>query len=93
MSKVWLITAASRGLGRAFTEAALKAGHRVLATARNSEHLVDLASKFGESMRTVPLDVTNEERAKYAVDAAIHTMRMSASDRGWKDLSTSTDFK
>ena len=71
MSKVWLITGASRGLGRAFTEAALKAGHRVLATARNSEHLVDLASKFGESVRTVPLDVTNEEQAKYAVDAAI----------------------
>ena len=73
MSKVWLITGASRGLGRAFAEAALKAGHRVLATARNSEHLVDLASKFGESVRTVPLDVTNEEQAKYAVDAAIHT--------------------
>jgi len=71
MSKVWLITGASRGLGRAFTEGALKAGHRVLATARNSEHLVDLASKFGESVRTVPLDVTNEEQAKYAVDAAI----------------------
>ncbi len=36
MSKVWLITGASRGLGRAFTEEALKAGHRVVATARNS---------------------------------------------------------
>ena len=55
MSKVWLITGASRGLGRAFTEEALKAGHRVLATARNSEHLVDLASRFGESVRTVLL--------------------------------------
>jgi NAD(P)-dependent dehydrogenase (short-subunit alcohol dehydrogenase family) len=40
MSMVWLITGASRGLGRAFTEEALKAGHRVVATARNSEHLV-----------------------------------------------------
>jgi NAD(P)-dependent dehydrogenase (short-subunit alcohol dehydrogenase family) len=73
MSKVWLITGASRGLGRAFTEEALKAGHRVLATARNSEHLVDVASKFAESVRTVPLDVTNEAQAKYAVDAAIET--------------------
>jgi NAD(P)-dependent dehydrogenase (short-subunit alcohol dehydrogenase family) len=73
MSKVWLITGASRGLGRAFTEAALKAGHRVVATARNSEHLVDVASKFGESVRTVSLDVTNEAQAKYAVDAAIKT--------------------
>jgi NAD(P)-dependent dehydrogenase (short-subunit alcohol dehydrogenase family) len=73
MSKVWLITGASRGLGRAFTEEALKAGHRVLATARNSEHLFDLASKFAESVRIVPLDVTNEEQAKNAVEAAIQT--------------------
>ena len=73
MSTVWLITGASRGLGRAFTEEALKDGHRVLATARNAEHLDDLAAKFGESVRTVPLDVTNEAQAKYAVDAAIQT--------------------
>src|ERR1700675_2271920 len=73
MSKVWLITGASRGLGRAFTEEALKAGHRVMATARNSEQLVEVASKFGESARTVSLDVTNEAQAKYAVDAAIET--------------------
>ena len=48
MSKVWLITGASRGLGRAFTEEALKAGHRVVATARHSEQLVDVANKFGK---------------------------------------------
>ncbi len=41
MLKVWLITGASRGLDRAFTEEALKAGHCVVAAARNSEHLVD----------------------------------------------------
>ena len=73
MSKVWLITGASRGLGRAFTEEALKAGHRVVATARNSEQLVDVARKFGESVRTVSVDVTNEAQAKRAVDAAIET--------------------
>src|SRR6267142_592160 len=73
MSRVWLITGASRGLGRASTEEALKAGHRVVATARNSEHLADVASKFGENVRTVPLDVTNEAQAEYAVDAAIQT--------------------
>jgi NAD(P)-dependent dehydrogenase (short-subunit alcohol dehydrogenase family) len=73
MSTVWLITGASRGLGRALTEEVLKAGHRVLATARNSEHLVDFAGRFGKSVRTVSLDVTNEGQAKYAVDAAIQT--------------------
>jgi NAD(P)-dependent dehydrogenase (short-subunit alcohol dehydrogenase family) len=74
MSKVWLITGASRGLGRAFTEGVLKAGHRVVATSRNSEQLADVASRFGKSVRTVSLDVTNEAQAKHAVDAAIQTL-------------------
>ena len=73
MSKVWLITGASRGLGRAITEEALKAGHRVVATARNSEQLVDVTREFGVSVRTVSLDVTNEAQAKHAVDAAIQS--------------------
>jgi NAD(P)-dependent dehydrogenase (short-subunit alcohol dehydrogenase family) len=38
-SKVWLITGASRDLGRAFTEAALEAGPQVVATARNTDWL------------------------------------------------------
>lgn len=73
MSKVWLITGASRGLGRSLTQEALKAGHRVVATARNAERLAEVASKFGESVRIVPLDVTNEAQAKNAVEAAIET--------------------
>ena len=73
MSKVWLITGASRGLGRSLTQEALKAGHRVVATARNAESLAEVASKSGETVRTVPLDVTNEAQAKNAVEAAIET--------------------
>jgi NAD(P)-dependent dehydrogenase (short-subunit alcohol dehydrogenase family) len=33
MSKVWLITGSSRGLGRALAEAVLAEGHKVVATA------------------------------------------------------------
>jgi NAD(P)-dependent dehydrogenase (short-subunit alcohol dehydrogenase family) len=73
MSKVWLITGASRGLGRAFTEEILKSGDRVVAAARNPQQLAEVASKFGGSVRTVSLDVTNEAQAKRAVDAAIET--------------------
>ena len=71
MSQVWLITGSSRGLGRAFTEAVLAAGHSVLATARNPDQLADLRSKFGEKIQTVSLDVTSEAQAKNAVDSAI----------------------
>ena len=71
MSQIWLITGSSRGLGRAFTEAALAAGHSVVAGARNPDQLADLRSKFGEKIHPVSLDVTNEARAKAAVDAAL----------------------
>jgi NAD(P)-dependent dehydrogenase (short-subunit alcohol dehydrogenase family) len=71
VSKVWLITGSSRGLGRAFTEAALEAGHRVVATARNPRQLIDLVSKYGESVRAVALDVTNVTQAQSAIDAAL----------------------
>src|SRR5579863_3517988 len=71
MSKVWLITGASRGLGRAFTEAILEAGDRVVAAARSPEQLVGLESKYAGRIRTVALDVTNEAQAKAAFEAAI----------------------
>jgi len=71
MSKVWLITGASRGLGRAFTEAILEAGDRVVATARNPEQLVELQGRHPGKIRSVALDVTNEAQAKAAFEAAI----------------------
>ena len=43
-SKVWFITGASRGFGRVWTEAALKRGDRVAATARDPAALADLVS-------------------------------------------------
>ncbi len=71
MSKVWIITGASRGLGRAFTEAVLGAGDRVVATARNPEQLVELQGRYSGKVCTVALDVTNEAQAKAAFEAAI----------------------
>ncbi|EED13181.1 short-chain dehydrogenase, putative [Talaromyces stipitatus ATCC 10500] len=40
-SKTWLITGASSGLGLAIAEAALQAGHKVIATARNPTKAAD----------------------------------------------------
>src|SRR5277367_2097180 len=71
MSKVWLITGSSRGLGRAFTEAVLEAGDRVVAGARKPEQLIDLEKKYGQNIRAVALDVTNEAQAKTAFEVAI----------------------
>jgi NAD(P)-dependent dehydrogenase (short-subunit alcohol dehydrogenase family) len=71
MSKIWLITGSSRGLGRALTEAVLAAGDRVVATARKPEQLDDLVAKYGEQIRAVALDVTDAGAAKAAVRTAV----------------------
>jgi NAD(P)-dependent dehydrogenase (short-subunit alcohol dehydrogenase family) len=69
MSKVWLITGCSRGLGRDLARAALAAGHRLVATARDPGDLAHLPA--GDHLRTVGLDVTDAAAARAAVDAAV----------------------
>jgi NAD(P)-dependent dehydrogenase (short-subunit alcohol dehydrogenase family) len=70
MSKVWLITGSSRGLGRAIANAVLAAGNRLVATARNPDGLHDLIGEYGDQVRAVALDVTNPASARAAVAAA-----------------------
>jgi NAD(P)-dependent dehydrogenase (short-subunit alcohol dehydrogenase family) len=71
MSKVWLITGSSRGLGRALTEAVLAAGDRVVATARKPEQLDDLVEQHGDHIRAITLDVTDAAAARSAVGTAL----------------------
>lgn len=71
MSKIWLVTGSSRGLGRALTEAVLAAGDRVVGTARTPEQLDDLVTKYGDQLRAVALDVTDAEAARAAVRTAV----------------------
>jgi NAD(P)-dependent dehydrogenase (short-subunit alcohol dehydrogenase family) len=73
MSKVWLITGSSRGLGRAFAEAALAAGNQVVATARKASDLDSLKDQYGKQVLTLPLDVTDETQARDAIKMAIGT--------------------
>ncbi len=70
MSQVWLITGSSRGLGSALADAVLAAGHKLVATARNPAQLADLIERYGDQVRTVALDVTNEQAAVHAVAVA-----------------------
>ncbi|PSL52688.1 NADP-dependent 3-hydroxy acid dehydrogenase YdfG [Saccharothrix carnea] len=66
----WLITGASRGLGRAFTEAALDAGDTVVATARTPETLHDLVELHGDRVVPMLLDVTDRAAVFATVNAA-----------------------
>src|SRR4051812_22520066 len=69
-SKVWLITGAGRGMGTTIAKAALNAGHRVVATGRNTDVVVKAIGE-NENVRVVQLDVTRPEDAQSAVNAAI----------------------
>jgi NAD(P)-dependent dehydrogenase (short-subunit alcohol dehydrogenase family) len=72
VSHVFLISGASRGLGRAIVEAALAAGDHVVAGVRSVSALDDLAAREPERLAVVALDVTNDEQVRAAVDTAIH---------------------
>ncbi|GGZ55865.1 short-chain dehydrogenase/reductase [Streptomyces inusitatus] len=69
-ARTWLITGASRGLGRAFAEAALSAGEQVVATARNIEPLADLAERYPHDLVCLPLDVSERRAVFRAVERA-----------------------
>jgi NAD(P)-dependent dehydrogenase (short-subunit alcohol dehydrogenase family) len=52
-------------------EEALAAGHRVVATARNTESVADLVREYGDRVLAVPLDVTDPANAERAVQQAV----------------------
>src|SRR3954466_31345 len=68
--RVWFITGASRGMGVDFANAALAAGHAVVATARDSSRG---SQAWGQSkdLLAVKLDVTSRVEAEAAVRAAV----------------------
>jgi NAD(P)-dependent dehydrogenase (short-subunit alcohol dehydrogenase family) len=68
MTKTWMITGSSRGFGRRLAEAVLEAGDNLVATARRTGSLKDLAEIYGDRFRAVTLDVTDPGAAKAAVE-------------------------
>jgi len=69
MRQVWFITGSSRGFGRALVSAALEAGDRVVATARQPGQLAEIADRYGDSVLPLALDVTDAAAARAAVAA------------------------
>ena len=67
MNKVWLITGANSGFGRAIADAAVAAGDVVVAAARRVTALDDLAAAHHGQVDVVPLDVTDAA----AIDATV----------------------
>jgi len=67
---VWFITGAGRGMGVDIAEAALAAGHAVVATGRNTKAVAGAVDE-ADDVLVVKLDITSLVSAKAAVRAAI----------------------
>jgi NAD(P)-dependent dehydrogenase (short-subunit alcohol dehydrogenase family) len=98
--KVWFITGSSRGLGRSLTEAVLKKGDFVIATARNPKSLADLTEQYGEQIHPLALDVADEQAVFKAVEQANEVfgrLDVVVNNAGYGDIAsiedvTLTDF-
>ena len=94
MSRVWLVTGSSRGLGRACVEVALEAGDRVAATARDPERLRDLLDTYGDAVLPLRLDVTDHDAAARAVALARESfgrIDVVVNSAGYSDLASFED--
>lgn len=94
MTRTWLVTGSSRGFGRALCEAILSSGDSVVATARRTERLADLAAVYGDRVRTAELDVADEGQARAAVDVAIDAfgqLDVLVNNAGYGDIGSVED--
>ena len=67
--QTWIITGANRGLGRALTDAALDAGHAVVATVRGESALPDR-----DRLTVLKLDVRDRSAAQATVQRAVEVL-------------------
>jgi NAD(P)-dependent dehydrogenase (short-subunit alcohol dehydrogenase family) len=71
MQKTWFITGAGRGLGVQIAKAAMRAGDRVVATARKRASINESLGPDSDQLLSVALEVTAADGARAAVDAAV----------------------
>ena len=69
-NRVYFITGAARGMGIDIARAALDAGHSVVATARDASKVTTALGEH-ENLLPVSLDITDENAARAAADAAV----------------------
>jgi NAD(P)-dependent dehydrogenase (short-subunit alcohol dehydrogenase family) len=71
LDRVWFVTGASSGFGRALAEAVIARGERAVVAARRRGALAELAAIDDARVLAVPVDVTDAVARKAAVAAAL----------------------
>ena len=95
MPRTWLITGASRGLGRALAAAVLADGEQLVATARRPESLADLVEDRADQALAVPLDVTDRAQGDLAVRRAVErfgSLDVLVNNAGYANVNSIEDF-
>lgn len=69
--QTWFITGASRGFGLEIARAAQAAGHQVVATARDRQHVIDAMPGEDDRLCALTMDVTQPASIDTAVDEAV----------------------
>jgi NADP-dependent 3-hydroxy acid dehydrogenase YdfG len=69
--RVWFITGAASGLGRALAEKVIAAGEKVIATARRTTALESLVALAPDRVETMALDVTQLTRIPPVMETAL----------------------
>ena len=73
--QTWVITGASKGLGRALAEAALVVGDHVVAAVRNPDSVAELSATYGDRFAAVAFDVRDVSGAAGLIQAAVDRYR------------------
>ena len=66
MSKVWMITGCSSGLGKGIAQAVLNQGDTAIITARHADALQDLIQSYPHQVYPVYLDLTDPQSIQEA---------------------------
>lgn len=70
-TQTWIITGASRGFGRALSEAALAKGDNVVAAVRRPDSMADLAAEYPEAFMLAEFDARDVSAAGALVRGAV----------------------
>lgn len=66
--KIWFITGTSKGMGLHLTKLLLSLGHKVIATSRNTDALIEEITNNKKNLYPIKLDITSDADVKQAID-------------------------